>query len=96
MIFLFTAPVLGWGRYETFEFGCTVAFHDQSFGVRSYVIVMLIFVLGIPLGKFWMNDSDFCSFTVHENEQKICNNKLFWAGVVLVKKSYGERDLLLT
>jgi hypothetical protein len=42
--------VLGWGRYETFEFGCTVAFHDPSVAVRSYVVVMLIFVLGIPLG----------------------------------------------
>ena len=49
---LCAAPVLGWGRYETFEFGCTVAFHDQSFGVRSYVFTMLIFVLGIPLRKF--------------------------------------------
>ncbi|XP_059093783.1 opsin-5-like [Tigriopus californicus] len=42
------APVLGWGRYETFEFGCTVAFHDGSPEVRSYVISILIFVLGAP------------------------------------------------
>jgi hypothetical protein len=49
--FGFTAPVLGWGRFETFEFGCTVAFHDPGMGVRSYVITMFIFVLGIPLGK---------------------------------------------
>jgi len=47
----FPAPVFGWGRYETYEFGCTVAFHDQSNGGYSYVITMLLFVLGIPLCK---------------------------------------------
>ena len=43
--------MFGWGRYETYEFGCTVAFHDQSNGSYSYVITMLLFVLGIPLCK---------------------------------------------
>ena len=49
--FLFAAPVLGWGRFETFEFGCTVAFHDGSPEVRSYVVVVLVVMLGLPLGK---------------------------------------------
>ena len=44
-----TAPVLGWGRFETFEYGCTVAFHDSSPSVRSYVVVMLLLVLAAPL-----------------------------------------------
>jgi len=43
------APVIGWGRYETFEFGCTVAFHDKTTSVRAYVVVMLVVVLAGPL-----------------------------------------------
>jgi hypothetical protein len=62
---LFTAPVLGWGRYETYEFGCTVAFHDQSNGGYSYVITMLLFVLGIPLCKNWNWNYDYCQFILN-------------------------------
>lgn len=43
--------MLGWGRYETFEFGCTVAFHDPSFNVRSYVAFTMTTVMAVPLGK---------------------------------------------
>ena len=46
----FSAPVLGWGRYETFEYGCTVAFHDPSFNLRSYVLFTFFVILMIPLG----------------------------------------------
>ena len=49
------APILGWGRYETFEFGCTVAFHDPSLSVRTYVVCILVTVLGIPLGEKELN-----------------------------------------
>ena len=45
----FLAPILGWGRYETFEFGCTVAFHDPSLYVRSYVLFTFCTILTIPL-----------------------------------------------
>merc|ERR1719471_1551792 len=38
------APVLGWGRYEHFEYGCCIAFSDNSLNVRSYVITALIAV----------------------------------------------------
>ena len=46
------APICGWGRFETFEFGCTVAFHDRSAVIRSYVVVMLLAVFLFPLGKY--------------------------------------------
>ena len=51
--FLLSAPLLGWGRYETFEFGCTVAFHDNNIQIRSYVISLLITVFFVPLGKLF-------------------------------------------
>ena len=62
---MFPAPVFGWGRYETYEFGCTVAFHDQSNGGYSYVITMLLFVLGIPLCKNWNWNYDYCQFILN-------------------------------
>ena len=46
---LISAPLLGWGRYETFEFGCTIAFHDPSRNMRSYVLVCMVVMFGIPL-----------------------------------------------
>ena len=42
------APVLGWGKYQKFEFGCCVAFNDSSPNGRSYVITMLIAMLFFP------------------------------------------------
>ena len=50
------APMFGWNRFETFEFGCTVAFHDSSAVCRSYVITALVVVFVLPFGK-----SPFCS-----------------------------------
>ena len=46
-----SAPILGWGRYETFEFGCTIAFHDNDIKIRSYVVTLLVTVFFTPLGK---------------------------------------------
>ncbi|ROT81263.1 Opsin-5 [Penaeus vannamei] len=43
-------PILQWGRYETFEFGCTLAFTDPSRSNRSYVTCAFFFVLLFPLG----------------------------------------------
>ena len=48
---LHAAPILGWGRYQTFEFGCTVAFHDSNPLVRSYVVTLFLIVFFIPLGN---------------------------------------------
>ena len=42
-------PILGWGRYETFEYGCTLAFHDPSFNLRSYVFFCLAVIFITPL-----------------------------------------------
>ena len=42
-------PILGWGRYETFEYGCTLAFHDPSFNLRSYVFFCLATIFMTPL-----------------------------------------------
>lgn len=44
-----TAPVLGWGRYETFEYGCTLAFHDPSMNMRSYCLIAMFGMMLIPL-----------------------------------------------
>ena len=49
-LFLLLAPVIGWGRYETFEYGCTLAFHDPSLNLRSYVVFALFTMFTIPLG----------------------------------------------
>ena len=43
------APVLGWGRYETFEYGCCIAFSDPSTNVRSYVVTALVSVFFLPI-----------------------------------------------
>ncbi|XP_071534960.1 uncharacterized protein [Panulirus ornatus] len=43
-------PLLQWGRYETFEFGCTLAFSDPSRSGRSFVTCAFVFVLLLPLG----------------------------------------------
>ena len=45
------APMFGWNRFETFEFGCTVAFHDSSAVCRSYVITALVVVFVLPFGE---------------------------------------------
>ena len=47
----FLAPVVGWGRYEHFEYGCCIAFSDNSPNVRSYVITALIAVFFLPICK---------------------------------------------
>ena len=44
------APIIGWGRYETFEYGCTLAFHDPSLNFRSYVLFTMVVILAVPLG----------------------------------------------
>ena len=49
--FLLPAPIIGWGRYQKFEYGCCIAFNDSSPNVRSYVITMLIAVLFLPFCK---------------------------------------------
>ena len=51
-ITFYLAPMLGWGRYQKFEYGCCIAFNDRSFNVRSYVITVLIGVLFLPFCKF--------------------------------------------
>ena len=53
-IFFSIAPVLGWGRYETFEYGCTIAFHDDSFNTRSYVIFTMSTMFMIPFGNYFL------------------------------------------
>ena len=45
------APVLGWGRYEHFEYGCCIAFSDPSLNSRSFVITALIAVFFLPICK---------------------------------------------
>ena len=45
----FAAPILGWGRYENFEFGCNLAFSDPSLNSRSFVITALVSVFFIPI-----------------------------------------------
>ncbi|XP_066956746.1 rhodopsin, GQ-coupled-like [Macrobrachium rosenbergii] len=45
-----TGPLFHWGRYETFEFGCTLAFSDPTRSGRSFVTCAFIFVLLLPLG----------------------------------------------
>jgi hypothetical protein len=47
--FIALCPILGWGRYETFEYGCTLAFHDPSFNLRSYVFFCLATIFMTPL-----------------------------------------------
>ncbi|XP_063883400.1 melanopsin-like isoform X1 [Scylla paramamosain] len=42
-------PLLQWGRYETFEFGCTLAFSDPTQSSKSFVTCAFIFVLLLPL-----------------------------------------------
>ncbi|XP_068214703.1 melanopsin-like isoform X2 [Palaemon carinicauda] len=44
-----TGPLFHWGRYETFEFGCTLAFSDPTRSGRSFVTCAFIFVLVLPL-----------------------------------------------
>ena len=43
--------MIGWGRFQTFEYGCCIAFNDSSYNVRSYVIIMLFAVLILPFCK---------------------------------------------
>ncbi|KAK4294205.1 hypothetical protein Pmani_033145, partial [Petrolisthes manimaculis] len=42
-------PLFHWGRYETFEFGCTLAFSDPTLSGRSFVTCAFVFVLLLPL-----------------------------------------------
>lgn len=44
-------PLFQWGRYETFEFGCTLAFTDPTLSGRSFVTCAFVFVLLLPLGE---------------------------------------------
>ena len=53
----YLAPVIGWGRYHKFEYGCCIAFHDKSFNVRSYVVTSLFAVLFLPFGEFWCSSA---------------------------------------
>ena len=68
------APVLGWGRYETFEYGCTVAFHDPSFNLRSYVFFCLFTIFMVPLGVCCYCYGKIISFTYQ------CKLELFGVG----------------
>ena len=45
------APIVGWGRYEHFEYGCCIAFSDPSLNSRSYVVTALIAVFFLPICK---------------------------------------------
>ena len=40
---------MGWSRYETFDFGCTLAFHDPTFNARSYAVITLLLIFFLPL-----------------------------------------------
>ena len=66
------APILGWGRYQTFEFGCTVAFHDSTPLVRSYVVTLLMIVFAIPLGNVISLYISMCGL-FKQNLSLICN-----------------------
>ena len=52
------APVLGWGHYERFEYGCCIAFSDPSLNSRTFVITALIAVFFLPIcesnGGVWL------------------------------------------
>ncbi|XP_054709339.1 rhodopsin-like [Uloborus diversus] len=42
-------PVFGFGKYETFEVGCTIAFDDDTTSGRIFVNCAFIFVFFLPL-----------------------------------------------
>ena len=66
--FEFSAPVLGWGRFEHFEYGCCIAFSDRSLNVRSYVITTLIAVFFLPICR----SLDIEGLTLISNDLQAC------------------------
>ena len=81
------APIVGWGRYEHFEYGCCIAFSDPSLNSRSYVVTALIAVFFLPICritlylKMVLNLAGYLATTL-EGCDKWIMSKFWWTTIL--------------